>query len=129
MCRWLSYLGEPIWLEELLSKPDHSLIDQSLHALESKAQTFFAHVRAAMAAAGVEAPPKATLALSDGRAVYALRYASDAAPPTLYHARNDRGLIVVSEPLHDKAFDWTEVPPGQVLVSEAGADEPTVARF
>ena len=32
MCRWLAYSGSPILLEELLSKPTHSLIDQSMHA-------------------------------------------------------------------------------------------------
>jgi predicted glutamine amidotransferase len=32
MCRWLAYSGSPILFEELLYKPDHSLIDQSLHA-------------------------------------------------------------------------------------------------
>jgi glutamine amidotransferase len=32
MCRWLAYSGSPIPLDELLYKPDHSLIDQSLHA-------------------------------------------------------------------------------------------------
>jgi glutamine amidotransferase len=32
MCRWLAYTGTPLLLEELLYKPEHSLIDQSLHA-------------------------------------------------------------------------------------------------
>ena len=32
MCRWLAYSGSPILLDELLYKPAHSLIDQSLHA-------------------------------------------------------------------------------------------------
>jgi glutamine amidotransferase len=32
MCRWLAYSGSPILLDELLYKPNHSLIDQSLHA-------------------------------------------------------------------------------------------------
>lgn len=32
MCRWLAYVGTPLRLEELLYKPAHSLIDQSLHA-------------------------------------------------------------------------------------------------
>jgi predicted glutamine amidotransferase len=32
MCRWLAYSGSPILLEELLYKPAHSLIDQSMHA-------------------------------------------------------------------------------------------------
>ena len=32
MCRWLAYSGSPIPLEDVLYKPDHSLIDQSMHA-------------------------------------------------------------------------------------------------
>jgi glutamine amidotransferase len=32
MCRWLAYSGSPVRLEELLYKPEHSLIDQSLHS-------------------------------------------------------------------------------------------------
>jgi predicted glutamine amidotransferase len=32
MCRWLAYSGSPILIEELLYKPEHSLIDQSLHS-------------------------------------------------------------------------------------------------
>jgi predicted glutamine amidotransferase len=32
MCRWLAYSGSPVLLEELIYKPAHSLIDQSMHA-------------------------------------------------------------------------------------------------
>jgi predicted glutamine amidotransferase len=32
VCRWLAYSGSPVLLEELLLKPTHSLVDQSLHA-------------------------------------------------------------------------------------------------
>ena len=32
MCRWLAYSGSPVRLEDLLYKPKHSLIDQSLHS-------------------------------------------------------------------------------------------------
>jgi predicted glutamine amidotransferase len=32
MCRWMAYAGDPILLEELLFRPAHSIIDQSLHA-------------------------------------------------------------------------------------------------
>lgn len=32
MCRWLAYSGTPVRLEEMLYKPAHSLIDQSLHS-------------------------------------------------------------------------------------------------
>jgi predicted glutamine amidotransferase len=32
VCRWLAYSGTPVLLEDLLYKPAHSLIDQSLHS-------------------------------------------------------------------------------------------------
>ncbi|MDK0523664.1 class II glutamine amidotransferase [Streptomyces sp. ML-6] len=32
MCRWLAYSGQSVLLGDLLYKPEHSLIDQSLHA-------------------------------------------------------------------------------------------------
>jgi glutamine amidotransferase len=32
MCRWLAYSGSPVPLEDLLFKPSHSLIDQSLRS-------------------------------------------------------------------------------------------------
>lgn len=32
MCRWLAYSGSPVRIEELLYRPKHSLIDQSLHS-------------------------------------------------------------------------------------------------
>ncbi|MFJ6212601.1 class II glutamine amidotransferase [Streptomyces sp. NPDC092296] len=32
MCRWLAYSGSPIMLEDIVYKPAHSLIDQSLHS-------------------------------------------------------------------------------------------------
>jgi hypothetical protein len=32
MCRWLAYVGSPARIDDLIYKPEHSLIDQSLHA-------------------------------------------------------------------------------------------------
>jgi glutamine amidotransferase len=32
MCRWLGYTGDPVYLDELILKPEHSLIDQSLES-------------------------------------------------------------------------------------------------
>ena len=32
MCRWLAYAGSPVLIDDLLYKPEHSLIDQSLHS-------------------------------------------------------------------------------------------------
>ena len=39
MCRFLAYLGEAIFLDELVCKPQHSLVRQSLRAEEAKAVT------------------------------------------------------------------------------------------
>jgi predicted glutamine amidotransferase len=39
MCRLAAYLGEPLFLEELIAKPRHSLMRQSLHAEEGAMQT------------------------------------------------------------------------------------------
>lgn len=39
MCRWAAYIGSPVYLDEVVSKPDHSLVAQSIHANECKTQT------------------------------------------------------------------------------------------
>src|SRR3954453_20833643 len=32
MCRWMAWHGQPVLIEELLFKPKHGLVDQSLHS-------------------------------------------------------------------------------------------------
>jgi len=39
MCRWLAYYGDPIPIETLILKRQHSLIDQSLHSREGATTT------------------------------------------------------------------------------------------
>ena len=39
MCRWLAYSGSSVLLEDLLLKPAHSLIDQSLHSTHGAVTT------------------------------------------------------------------------------------------
>ena len=39
MCRWLAYSGDDIFLEDLLFKPENSLVEQSQHATEAKVST------------------------------------------------------------------------------------------
>jgi len=39
MCRWAAYRGEPIFLEELVTSPAHSLIEQSHCATKAKTAT------------------------------------------------------------------------------------------
>jgi predicted glutamine amidotransferase len=39
MCRWVAYRGEPIYMEDVVTKPCHSLIHQSMRATEAKTMT------------------------------------------------------------------------------------------
>lgn len=39
MCRWAAYTGEPVFLEEIISRPGHSLIAQSREAEQCKITT------------------------------------------------------------------------------------------
>lgn len=39
MCRWLGYSGAPLYLEELIVKPENSLIDQSLESHSGETTT------------------------------------------------------------------------------------------
>lgn len=52
-----------------------------------------------------------TAALSDGQRLYAVRYATDEAAPSLYYrwSTTRGGMAVVSEPLEDGEGDWTVV--------------------
>src|SRR3546814_8712537 len=76
-----------------------------------------AEVQAAMAEEGVEEPLRFTAALSDGRSIYAVRHASDQAPPSLYWRATCGGAAVsiVSEPL-EQPETWQSIPTDRVLV-------------
>ncbi len=239
MCRWIAYVGEPVFIEEFVCVPCQSLIAQSRHSREAHSETnadgfgigwygerpipgvfrdirpawsdenlkslasqiraplFFAHVRAStgtattranchpfthgrhlfmhngqiggfdklrrrfdasipdhlydsrggttdseaiflmmlgdnlatepkgacdrlidtvarvQAAAGITDAFRFTAAWSDGTAIYAARYSSDPAPPSLYTRTlpGGRGTLVVSEPLDGLRDGWQAVPP------------------
>lgn len=53
-----------------------------------------------------------TAALSDGKQLYAVRYATDDLAPSLYYRWSDtrQGMAVVSEPLESDEGNWTEIP-------------------
>ena len=246
MCRWIAYRGETIALEQYVTAPAHSLVVQSLKALELTASTngdgfglgwygehdepglyrevrpawsdenlrhlcrhirsrlFFAHVRAstgtsitrpnchpfahgrwmfmhngqvgdwslirrkaealipdafygsrigttdseamflAILGAGAEADPvgattrtlatladmvkasgttqplRFTAALTDGRDLYAFRYANSTAANSLYYRESKGNIVVVSEPLDSERDFWKPVPPGHMLIARAG---------
>jgi predicted glutamine amidotransferase len=83
MCRWLAYSGSPVLLEELLYKPEHSLIDQSLHSR-----------------LGVET--------TNGDGFGLGWYAPDTETPAVFHsiepAWNDRNLREVAGHVHSPLF-------------------------
>jgi glutamine amidotransferase len=39
MCRWAAYIGQEIFLEDIITRPDHSLVAQSVEATECKTAT------------------------------------------------------------------------------------------
>lgn len=244
MCRWAAYIGEPIFLEDIVSRPGHSLIRQShcatqcssainadgfgiawygeraepglyrdilpawsdpnLRAITAQVRSslFLAHVRASTGTAtsrnnchpfavgrwvfmhngqiggyegfrrdadmmipdslyahrkgatdsealflvalgeGLERDPQGALeratarlaalsrakgttphvrltaAFSDGRTLYAVRYASDEAAPSLWHRWSDSrgGRAVVSEPLEADETGWEVIPQGSFCI-------------
>jgi glutamine amidotransferase len=76
-----------------------------------------------MASNAVNEPFRFTAAMSDGETLYAIRYASDLRPPTLYlnTIGPGRGALVVSEPIDDADIGWDAVPPQSfVRIDRAG---------
>jgi predicted glutamine amidotransferase len=247
MCRWIAYRGDTTALEHYVTEPAHSLVSQSIHALESTASVngdgfglgwyginhpepglyreirpawsdenlrylcrhlqshlFFAHVRSAtgtaitrvnchpfacgkwmfmhngfvggwnrlrrqvealipdalyasrvgttdseaiflalMGAGGSDDPVGAaertlarltdfvnqhepgdrlrfTSALSNGRDLYAFRYAVNDRANTLYYRESENAIVIVSEPLDSEHKNWVAVPENHALVALAG---------
>ena len=88
-----------------------------------------------MAAHGITDSFRMTAALADGEQLWAVRYSSDTAPPSLFYAEGaeisvasglvtiepGRGsVLVLSEPLDMHEGPWFEVPPGHVLETRGG---------
>ena len=62
-----------------------------------------------------------TSAFSDGKSLYAIRYATDRKAPTLYASPVGSGYCLVSEPLNDDIDAWREIPDGSaVLIDDTG---------
>ncbi len=70
---------------------------------------------------GGDALVRFTAAFSDGSRLYAVRYATDHKPPTLYAAPmggkcgKTTGYCLVSEPLNDDVDAWMEIPDGSAI--------------
>ncbi len=69
---------------------------------------------------GNTAPLRFTAALSDGRDLYAFRYANGETANTLYYREDGGNMVVVSEPLDREPANWKPVPPSHVIVARRG---------
>jgi glutamine amidotransferase len=65
-------------------------------------------------------PLRFTSALSNGRDLYAFRYAANDNANTLYYQESGGNVVVVSEPLDGERAHWKPVPPGHAIVARAG---------
>ena len=94
----------------------HGLEQDPLQAFRAT----LADIRGEMASADIEEPLRFTAAVSDGRRIIAVRYASDDMPPSLYWRQDGETIVVVSEPLDGEVHCWNRVPAGHFLISEPG---------
>src|SRR6185437_102836 len=94
------------------------MIDEGL-AVDAQSAVARAAVRvfAAARSAGVEPALKLTAAFSDGEALYAVRYATDAHAPTLYTGAFAKraGNCIVSEPFDRDGGEWQAIPPASFV--------------
>jgi predicted glutamine amidotransferase len=69
---------------------------------------------------GTKEPLRFTAALSDGRNLYAFRYANHDVSNSLYYREMGNSLVVVSEPLDMERTFWKPVPHSYAIVARAG---------
>ena len=103
MCRWIAYRGETIALEHYVTTPAHSLISQSIQALESTASVNGDGF--GLGWYGIHPEPGL--------------YRDDRAN-TLYYRESEQDIVIVSEPLDRDHRNWVSVPENRVLVATAG---------
>ncbi len=66
---------------------------------------------------GTTEPLRFTAAITDGRDLYAFRYANNVSPNTLYYRDIGDSILVVSEPLDLERSYWKPVPPSHMIVA------------
>jgi glutamine amidotransferase len=69
---------------------------------------------------GIKEPLRFTAALSNGRDLYAFRYAANDNANTLYYREQGQNVVIVSEPLDQERAHWKPVPPGYKVVARQG---------
>jgi glutamine amidotransferase len=68
---------------------------------------------------GTKEPVRFTAAISDGKTLYAIRYANDDASNSLYYRETGDSVVIVSEPLDMERAFWKPVPPNRVIVARS----------
>jgi predicted glutamine amidotransferase len=94
----------------------HGLMESPVSAMAKTLKI----VHGLMDEAGIAEPLRFTAAFADGQSLWAYRWACDGQPPTLYYREVAGNLLVVSEPIDDRAQGWREVPKGCALSARAG---------
>jgi len=97
-------------------------IDTGLAPLDA-IQATLAETCALMRQAGVKEALRFAAALTDGRDLFAVRWASDDRPPSLYLCEREDAVIVASEPVDEVRQCWQALGPRSAIVARAG--EPT----
>jgi glutamine amidotransferase len=100
-------------------------IDDPLAAVEKTLATLTGFVNRSAPAERM----RFTSALSNGRDLYAFRYAVNDRANTLYYQESESGIVIVSEPLDSDAKNWVAVPENHVVVALAGARARIVPLF
>ncbi len=83
-------------------------------------QTTLSEARALMRRAGVKEALRFAAALTDGRDLYAVRFASDDKPPSLYLCEREDSIIVASEPVDEARECWRPLDHDSALSAKAG---------
>ena len=69
---------------------------------------------------GHKEPLRFTAALSNGRDLYAFRYAANDNANSLYYRVSGKNVVIVSEPLDQERAHWKPVPSGHKVVARHG---------
>lgn len=77
-------------------------------------------MEATMARAGIDEPLRIAAAITDGRTLHVIRYASDDRPPSLYWRETEGDVIIASEPLDDDRDHWNAVSPSSAISLRVG---------
>ncbi len=82
-----------------------------------------------MTAASVTEAFRYTVAYTDGKSIYAVKFSTDNEFPSLFYRQTDTGWLVVSEPLDGNRDLWQIVPDRHVLQIDQADGEPKFDRI